>query len=338
MLVLSSPNPKLSYLLRKNPDGAGRVVQRNNYIGWYDGDKWLATTDFAFGALDYLRLIKAFLRDSYKKPMAEDTYPAEIRIEPLLMGNHKLPVVGGEWNPMVVRGNTLSEALSQTIITLAAVAATTGEARGIGDEWGKSLIDLIEPLTIPIPYPVVAAIKPYARKYVDQLTNNGWKLSPHNSQRSRIEFVKQHAFGRILDYGCGGGDYAILPNYVGYDPALDGRAQEKHPNIPFFYTEPDGEFDTILLCEVIEHTENPRQLVDHILQKYRPAKLIITTPNSDFNRHLGLVGFRHDDHKFEFDTEQFGKFLATFPHTRYNVGDEKDGVSLTQAAIIEVLA
>lgn len=336
MLMIRSANPHLSYLLRKNPNGAGRVVQRDNCVGWYDGDTWLASTDFAFSPLDYLRLIKLFLRDSYKKPLAQDNQPAEIRISPLLMGDHKLPVVGGEWNPMVVRGDTLALTISQTIVTLAAVAAATGEARGIGDTWGQALIEVIEPLTISLPYPIVAAIKPYARKYVSQLTNNGWKLSPHNSQRSRIEFVKQHAIGRILDYGCGEGDYAKLPNYVGYDPALETRTIDKYPQSVFCFTEPDGDFDTVLLCEVIEHTSNPQLLVRHILQKYRPTKLIITTPNYSFNQHLGLVGFRHNDHQFEFTSEQFEKFLEPFPHTRYNIGDEKDGVSLTQAAIIEV--
>lgn len=87
---------------------------------------------------------------------------------------------------------------------------------------------------------------------------------------------------RLLDYGCGGGQfvkYLRTKGYarvVGYDP----------------YGDPDGfgnavlekkSFDYILLSEVIEHVEEPRPLLAKLSGMLKKGGfLLVGTPNSDY--------------------------------------------------------
>ena len=104
----------------------------------------------------------------------------------------------------------------------------------------------------------------------------------------------------------------------------------------------------ILCTEVIEHMELPaaKTLVKTLLRRDF-SKLVITTPNVEFNKfYKGLNGFRHDDHYFEFTREEFKEFINEcvrdlmplenyFIMVKYhNIGDKVDNISVTQAAVI----
>lgn len=75
--------------------------------------------------------------------------------------------------------------------------------------------------------------------------------------------------------------------------------------------------DLIILCEVIEHIDEPRlpKALDTILHTYAPKSLIITTPNREYNEvyHLGPA-YRHPDHRFEWTREQFEEWCAARNH------------------------
>ncbi|XP_038150982.1 small RNA 2'-O-methyltransferase [Cyprinodon tularosa] len=67
-------------------------------------------------------------------------------------------------------------------------------------------------------------------------------------------------------------------------------------------------FDLVTSMELIEHLTLPD--VEHfssvVFGYMSPASVIISTPNSEFNRLLpGLTGFRNYDHKFEWNRSQF---------------------------------
>lgn len=76
----------------------------------------------------------------------------------------------------------------------------------------------------------------------------------------------------------------------------------------FYYDERLSYKDVIILCEVIEHIDFERlpQMMDTIFSKYKPKTLIITTPNAEYNQLYELGdSYRHTDHRFELDREQF---------------------------------
>src|SRR5205085_9120810 len=63
-------------------------------------------------------------------------------------------------------------------------------------------------------------------------------------------------------------------------------------------------FDVASLVEVIEHLDPPRlkALEQVVFRHARPRRLIVTTPNADYNAlwpSLPAGRFRHRDHRFE---------------------------------------
>ncbi len=70
-----------------------------------------------------------------------------------------------------------------------------------------------------------------------------------------------------------------------------------------------GGFDAVLMVETIEHID-PRRLsaVEHALFVcYRPATVLITTPNREYNALYGMPdnAFRHPEHRFEWTRGKF---------------------------------
>jgi 3' terminal RNA ribose 2'-O-methyltransferase Hen1 len=68
--------------------------------------------------------------------------------------------------------------------------------------------------------------------------------------------------------------------------------------------------DAMVLMEVVEHVEPSRlpALEDAVLAGARPASVVVTTPNAEYNvLYPGLApgAFRHDDHRFEWTRAQF---------------------------------
>ncbi|MFF2038812.1 3' terminal RNA ribose 2'-O-methyltransferase Hen1 [Kitasatospora sp. NPDC058170] len=69
-------------------------------------------------------------------------------------------------------------------------------------------------------------------------------------------------------------------------------------------------FDAAVLCEVIEHVDLPRlpALEYAVLGVARPAAVVVTTPNVEYNvrwESLPAGHVRHADHRFEWDRAQF---------------------------------
>jgi len=69
-------------------------------------------------------------------------------------------------------------------------------------------------------------------------------------------------------------------------------------------------FDAAAVVEVIEHLDEPRLAAfERVLFEFaRPATVVLTTPNSEYNtkfKTLPAGQFRHRDHRFEWNREQF---------------------------------
>lgn len=125
----------------------------------------------------------------------------------------------------------------------------------------------------------------------------------------------RHVLGRVLDVGCGIGDFlAFRPGTVGVDVnphavewcrrrGLDCRLMEADC-LPF----PDGDFDAVVLDNVLEHLAAPEPLLDEISRVLVPGgRLLVGVPGErgygcdpdhkvfygedDLRRVVGAAGF-----------------------------------------------
>lgn len=137
---------------------------------------------------------------------------------------------------------------------------------------------------------------------------------------------------RVVDFGCGDGkllgELAADPAFteiVGVDvaPAALDRA-ERSLDLPerqrerltlrqsaLTYTDSAlTGYDAVVLMEVVEHLDPNRlpAMERTVFGHARPGAVLVTTPNAECNvRYPGLAdgGFRHPDHRFEFDRAGF---------------------------------
>jgi len=96
--------------------------------------------------------------------------------------------------------------------------------------------------------------------------------------------------GKVLDLGCGDGDYAKRLKNLGYDVIagdIDKNRFKYHKEIEFRHCDitkqmpfNDNSFDYILLMEVVEHLRNPYVVIPEINRLIKKGGfLILSTPN-----------------------------------------------------------
>lgn len=148
------------------------------------------------------------------------------------------------------------------------------------------------------------------------------------------EVVLRRRVGTVLDLGCGDGDLLVrlarkpqIERIVGVDlcPASLGRLRSRISAMVGVETEIDlvdscltdtgqmfASFDCAMMIETIEHFEPHRlSAVERaVFAEMRPATIVITTPNAEFNALLGVPSrcFRHRDHRFEWDRARFQRW------------------------------
>lgn len=166
----------------------------------------------------------------------------------------------------------------------------------------------------------------------------------------------------ILDVGCGEGFYAlpfskkIQDNfYYAIDideeltKAIDCKAEKRNienlitfNSLDKFLESYNEELVDVILTEVVEHMNvtEAEILVKSIYKNVNFDKFIITTPNSTFNKYYALEKFRHDDHKWEMNKDEFKSWIEKmFKNTEFkleflNIGDSVNGTHTTQGILI----
>jgi glycosyltransferase involved in cell wall biosynthesis len=162
------------------------------------------------------------------------------------------------------------------------------------------------------------------KKGADKYMETHWQFHNHLTyprHQARIKYTSRFCFGKTLECGSANGySTHVLNTYAkevhnnaifsGYEITDWGYAEaiKTYPQYNFYkgFGEimpfKDGEFDTVLMPEVIEHCLYPRALAD---EGWRVAKqrLIITTPTKNHP---------DPDHKRFFPMEEMRKFLRPY--------------------------
>ncbi len=155
----------------------------------------------------------------------------------------------------------------------------------------------------------------------------------HHEERLKAvhDMVRKSGAARVLDLGCGDGDLFVrlaadprFKELVGVDicraslALLHARLAACDTQVPRIdlreasMTDPAPDltgFDCAILIETIEHIDPDRlsKLERALFRVMRPRTVVITTPNAEFNRLLGVPPhrMRHPDHRFEWDRARF---------------------------------
>ncbi|MBC8394860.1 MAG: class I SAM-dependent methyltransferase [Deltaproteobacteria bacterium] len=117
----------------------------------------------------------------------------------------------------------------------------------------------------------------------------------HQENTRRLKLLKPclpKAGSRVLDYGCGTGDFIKLVqgdcDVWGYDVSKIAvcEAVSKNPELSGKITTslsdcPAGRFDAVVMWDVIEHLSSPRDTLEDVLNLLKTdGFLILSTPNS----------------------------------------------------------
>jgi len=203
-------------------------------------------------------------------------------------------------------------------------------------------------------------LKPLFEKY---LLKEGLQvnLQWQGIKQQRIQFIsKQLELDMpILDVGCGEFDYYKKMMKLGFKAqyyAVDKEerfeslshnvAKRYEENNLMFFNSLD-EFSSrekmnVLLTEVIEHNsiDEAKALIRQALT-YNINKLMITTPNVEFNQFFNMESsLRHDDHVFELTTAEFRALIDECTAGKacrveyFYLGDNINGIQPTQGCMI----
>lgn len=210
-----------------------------------------------------------------------------------------------------------------------------------------------------------------ARRYIGRRPAPDPGAPPLAAQRrdALVAWLGELGASRVVDLGCGEGVLlaALLgdPRFsevVGIDPSprelaraerrlrperlpdqVRARLRLRQSSATLLDPELAG-FDAIVLSEVIEHVDLDRlpSLERAVFGSARPAHVLVTTPNAEFNVHYDLADGqrRHPDHRFEWERATFGAWAGrTASENGYSVelrgvGDADPRLGTpTQAAI-----
>ncbi len=167
------------------------------------------------------------------------------------------------------------------------------------------------------------------------------QLSLHQQRHGVVLSVLQaKGAKRVIDLGCGEGRllrellrHRAFERVVGMDvahrsleiaadrlrleqlpPMVRQRVELLHGSLLYRDQRLEG-FDAAVLCEVIEHLDEPRlSAMERVVFGFaKPGLVIVTTPNREFNvmwPDLPPGSLRHKDHRFEWTRDQFRAWSA----------------------------
>lgn len=200
------------------------------------------------------------------------------------------------------------------------------------------------------------------KKFSASLAKENWRLSYGDTQKQRFNAIKRilrkEGNGTLHDIGCGELYYsvALSPFYkeiVAWEADDDIIQRNKAyiirkglKNIDLrseFSIEKLKEIkpgDDLLITEMLEHVslEDAKKLLSH-LAKIDFSVLVITLPNTTFNKHYLLDSFRHDDHKWEPTYQESINLINSYFDSHHvqidKIGDMIDGESVSTLFVIK---
>jgi SAM-dependent methyltransferase len=420
--VISSQNPKLGYVIFKNPQTGMimREIRAGISYGWYSDESTYAVRfidvppNVSFkrhynDEYDYLpsmqymspllmnTIIQEYFNSTINKTLEDDIVcQNSVEIPTLYLSckckkfidklNQYITEIEIKYTPIenstvahhvVIEGNTTLQKLLQYCYLLGVILNSMISRRFIEQSTIDKIVGII--VNMNMPYYIRYMIKNYITSQSQfKLVKNKLSISPNhtmtlcggNTQDQRYDFIENQINydTHIIDLGCGEGFYVkkliqkLNPKmkYFAFD--IDSTEVEKvkeykaENNITNLYTfdqysdlfnkvkQTTGNF-TILLTEVIEHidTDKVNDFLIKVLQDFAFDKIIITTPDVDFNKNYKMTKqYRHDDHRYEYTKLEFTKLIAvcvsqsnlSLEQTFYQVGDIVDNDSMSQAIIL----
>lgn len=131
------------------------------------------------------------------------------------------------------------------------------------------------------------------------------------------DLLKHSTFERVLGMDVSHRTLAIAADRLKLDrlpPTVRNRLELVHGSLMYRDARLEG-FDAAVLCEVIEHMDEPRlaALERVVFAAAKPRHVIVTTPNSEYNvmwETLTAGTMRHRDHRFEWTRDQFKAWSA----------------------------
>ena len=195
------------------------------------------------------------------------------------------------------------------------------------------------------------------KKDLDYNAHHRFDFRPYTNNGARYEEVVRQLLEDkdIVDIGCGDGAYLKLSNKIkGHYYAIDkeqtcrdmiAKKRERYglTNVSIMesltcFLQIQHEEYIALLAEVIEHNskEDVKNMLMSLYNDPLCRKVVITTPNYDFNRFYLLSGLRHPDHVFEFSKQEAIAFFTQLPwkFTCQHLGDEVDQIPTTLLVLL----
>lgn len=410
-LQVKSNNPKLSFILRKNPE-TGMIVRslkQGRLFGYYsDADSafncyfkdhehdisykkfkdedWNYVNPSQHNAAEFvLDSINEFFAHIIKKENADDTegFENSLSINMMLVKKKYLEIFQKHFTDVTISFTELcpnnfnivfsTKQSFKTLFSFVQLFAMFNvlKNRHLDDAEISKYLGYLT--TIKAPFFVKYVFKVNVlremsafKQHIKTLEANSFediKFQFGFASGQRISAVdRELAFDKdIIDFGCGEGNFVkkLYPKLtehtysaVDKDPEmLDivqkrfGWANEKRPNSLLLFSDwPDPIADCDVVCsEVIEHMDKPEatEVVKTILANGFVKKLIITTPNKDFNQFYFFDDeeMRHDDHHFEMTKAEFEAWINEVKGNRavriLDIGDSVNGHSCSIGAVLE---
>lgn len=116
---------------------------------------------------------------------------------------------------------------------------------------------------------------------------------PDKGDISRYKLIARHCLGKVLDIGCGVGELRryLTSNdnigYVGLDTSGNVHIHGSVYQLPIH----SDSFDTVVLSEILEHLENPKEALYEVT-RITKHRVIISVPNPWSLNQLTSVLFR----------------------------------------------
>lgn len=167
------------------------------------------------------------------------------------------------------------------------------------------------------------------KKYMD----NFWRNHPSKPVDERIRAMVKLCRGRVLDAGCGKGQYApLLGDWVGIDYSIEGlkaakgdRVQADVEHLPLR----DCCFDTVFASELLEHVVDDVKAVEEMKRVLRPGGiLIVSTPNSVVRKEYWSQWPPSKSDQREYTPESLKKVLINAVFHNYRRGNPFEEVWL----------